>query len=316
MGRYALKRLGYGVLVLLLVIVFVFFTLRAIPGDVVRIQLGDAPGVTQEDIDRMARELGLDQPVLTQFWSFLTGALQGDLGQSFTTREDVTSMILERLPRTLQLGTMAIVLGLLIGIPLGLLSAIKRNTLTDQFLRLVSVAGISIPNFWLALILITYLALWFGWSPPLVYQGPTQDFGANFQHMILPAIALSASTMASVARMLRSSMLENLGSNYIRTVRAKGASESSVLLKHAGRNSVIPVFTLLGLQAGHVLGGTVILESIFAIPGMGSLIFESVQDRDYPVVLGCVIVYGAVFILINLAVDLVYGLIDPRIRYQ
>lgn len=313
---YAAKRLGYGVLVLFMVITFVFFTLRAIPGDAVRAQIGEGAGVTQDQVNQLAAELGLDQPVLGQYFSFLGGALTGDFGKSFATRESVSSMILTHLPPTLELGTLAIALGVLLGVPLGLLSAIKPNTILDQILRVVSVAGISIPSFWFALIMITYLALWFGWSPPLVYEGPTKNLGTNLIHMALPAIALAMATMASVARMLRSSMLENLNSQYVRTVRAKGASESSVLLKHAGRNSVIPVFTLLGLQAGNVLGGTVILENIFSIPGMGSLIFRSVTQRDYPVVLGCVVVYGAVFILINLVVDLVYGIIDPRIRYR
>jgi len=177
------------------------------------------------------------------------------------------------------------------------------------------VAGLSIPNFWLGLLLVTYLALWFSWSPPLVYRTPAEDLGSNLVHMALPAFALGVAGMAAIARMLRSSMLEVLRSPFIRTVRAKGAPERTVLVTHAVRNSLVPVFSLIGLQVGHILGGTVILESIFAIPGMGMLIFESVQLRDYPVVLGCVVVYGAVFILVNLVVDVLYGVIDPRIRY-
>jgi peptide/nickel transport system permease protein len=312
---YAGRRLAYGVLVLALVTALVFLTLRLIPGDVVRLQLADAPGVTEAQIAQRAAELGLDKPVLTQFIDFMGGALHLDLGTSFQDGRSVSSLIAERVPTTLELGLLALLFALLFGIPLGLVSAIRSNSLLDQVLRVLSVAGMSVPNFWLALLLITYLARWFGWSPPLVYAGPVEDLGQNLVHMMLPAIALGCASMAGIARMLRSSMLDVLGSNYIRTVRARGASEWNVVFQHAGRNSLIPVFSLLGLQVGHVLGGTVILESIFAIPGMGSLIFDAVQARDYPVVLGCVIVYGGIFILVNLVVDVLYAAIDPRIRY-
>lgn len=315
MLEYVVRRGLYGVLVVALVTVFVFLTLRLIPGDVVRLQLADAPGVGPEQIAQRAAQLGLDQPLLAQLWRFVTDAATGDFGRSFQSGEPVTALIAERLPTTLQLGVMALVVSVLLGVPLGLLSAVRQNSWLDQGLRAVSVAGLSIPNFWLGLLLVTYLALWFSWSPPLVYRTPGEDLGSNLVHMALPAFALGVAGMAAIARMLRSSMLEVLRSPFIRTVRAKGAPERTVLVTHAVRNSLVPVFSLIGLQVGHILGGTVILESIFAIPGMGMLIFESVQLRDYPVVLGCVVVYGAVFILVNLVVDVLYGVIDPRIRY-
>jgi peptide/nickel transport system permease protein len=313
-AEYVLRRALYGVLVVALVTVFVFLTLRLITGDAVRLQLADAPGVSEEQVAALAAQLGLDQPLLTQLGTFVTDAARGDFGTSFQSQEPVTALIAERLPITLQLGVMAILVSVLAGIPLGLLSAVRQNSWLDQGLRVVSVAGISIPNFWLGLLLVTYLALWFGWSPPLVYRTPAEDLGSNLVHMALPAIALGVAGMAAIARMLRSSLLEVLRSPFVRTVRAKGASEARVFT-HAVRNSLVPVFTLVGLQVGAILGGTVILESIFGIPGMGMLIFESVQLRDYPVVLGCVVVYGAVFVLVNLVVDLLYGVIDPRIRY-
>jgi peptide/nickel transport system permease protein len=313
--EYVVRRGLYGVLVVALVTVFVFLTLRLIPGDVVRLQLADAPGVGPEQIAQRAAQLGLDQPLLTQLGRFVADAVTGDFGTSFQSGEPVTALIAERLPTTLQLGVMALLVSVVLGVPLGLLSAVRQNSWLDQGLRAVSVAGLSIPNFWLGLLLVTYLALWFSWSPPLVYRTPAEDLGSNLVHMALPAIALGVTGMAAIARMLRSSMLEVLRSPFIRTVRAKGAPERTVLLTHAVRNSLVPVFSLIGLQVGHILGGTVILESIFAIPGMGMLIFESVQLRDYPVVLGCVVVYGAVFILVNLVVDVLYGVIDPRIRY-
>ncbi len=315
MVEYVVRRALYGLLVIALVTVFVFLTLRLIPGDVVRLQLADAPGVTEEQIAQRAAALGLDQPVLTQLLRFLGDAATGDFGTSFQNGDAVTSLIADRLPTTLQLGVMALVISIVLGVPLGLVSAMRQNSWLDQSLRVVSVAGLSIPNFWLGLLLVTYLAIWFGWSPPLVYRTPAEDLGSNLVHMALPAFALGVSGMAAIARMLRSSLLEVMRSNFVRTVRAKGAPERTVLFTHAVRNSLVPVFSLIGVQVGAILGGTVILESIFAIPGMGSLIFESVQMRDYPVVLGCVVVFGAVFVAVNLVVDLLYGVIDPRIRY-
>jgi peptide/nickel transport system permease protein len=313
-AEYVLRRALYGLLVVALVTVFVFLTLRLIPGDAVRLQLADAPGVSEEQVAALAAQLGLDQPLLTQLGTFVADAARGDFGTSFQSQEPVTALIAERLPITLQLGVMAILVSIVAGVPLGLLSAVRQNSWLDQGLRVVSVAGISVPNFWLGLLLVTYLALWFGWSPPLVYRTPGEDLGSNLVHMALPALALGVAGMAAIARMLRSALLEVLRSPFVRTVRAKGASEARVFV-HAVRNSLVPVFTLVGLQVGAILGGTVILESIFGIPGMGMLIFESVQLRDYPVVLGCVVVYGAVFVGVNLVVDLLYGVIDPRIRY-
>jgi peptide/nickel transport system permease protein len=315
MIEYVVRRVLYGVLVIALVTVFVFLTLRLIPGDVVRLQLADAPGVTQEQLDARAAALGLDQPLLTQLFKFLGGAFTGDFGISFQSQQPVTSLIAERLPITLQLGLMALIISILLGIPIGLLAAYKQNSWLDQSLRVVSVAGLSIPNFWLGLLLVTYLAIWFGWSPPLVYRSPAEDLASNLTQMALPALALGVAGMAAIARMLRSSLLEVMRSNFVRTVRAKGAPERTVLFTHAVRNSLVPVFSLIGVQVGAILGGTVILESIFAIPGMGSMIFQAVQARDYPVVLGSVVVFGAVFVTVNLAVDLLYGVIDPRIRY-
>lgn len=313
---YTIRRTLYGVLVLLMVTAFVFVVLRLIPGDVVRLQLADSPGATEEQVAQLTAELGLDKPVLSQFWHFMSGAVTGDLGTSFETRQPVTEVVLARLPATLELGTLAILFSVMLGVPLGMLSAIRSNSILDQCLRLLAVAGMSVPNFWLALLLITYLSIWFGWSQPLVYAPPWENLWSNLSIMAIPALALGTSAMASVTRMLRSSMLEVTQSNFVRTVRSRGAPETLVIFKHVGRSSVLPVFTLLGLQMGNILGGTVILESIFSIPGMGSLIFSAVQTRDYPVVLGCVIFYGAVFILVNLIVDLVYALIDPRIRYS
>ncbi|MCU1688224.1 MAG: transporter permease [Pseudonocardiales bacterium] len=316
MVGYAVRRVFYGLLIIFLVTLFVFFSVRLVPGDPVRTMLIDVPGITPELIEQRTAQLGLDKPVLTQLLSFLGNAFTGDLGKSFYTEQPVTEMILARLPATLELGAIALALGILIGVPLGMLSALRPNSWVDQLLRVVSVAGISVPSFWIALMLITYLALYLSWTPPLAYSSPFEDPSKNIRQVMLPALALSAGTIASVSRFLRSSLLEVLSSNYIRTVRAKGAGPRIVLLKHATRNSLIPVFTILGLQVGHILGGTVILESIFSIPGMGTLIAEGVRQRDYPVVTGSVIVFATVFIFVTILVDLAYGVIDPRVRYQ
>jgi peptide/nickel transport system permease protein len=316
MAEYALRRTAYGLLVVFTVIVLVFLGLHAVPGNAVRAQLADSPGITEEEIAKRTAALGLDQPIGTQLLHFLGGVFRGDLGRSFVDNRSVVSLIGERLPITLQLGLMALVISVILGFAMGMASAVKQNSAVAHSLRVVSVSGLSIPNFWLALLMVTYLAIYLGWSPPLVYQGPLENFGDNIAQTILPAVALGAAGMAGTARLLRSSLLEVMQSNFIRTVRARGASRGTVLLKHATRSSILPVFTVLGLQVGAILGGTVILESIFSIPGLGLLVFRAVQVRDYPVVMGCVIVYAAVFVVVNLIVDLTYGLIDPRVRYR
>jgi peptide/nickel transport system permease protein len=315
-AEYALRRALYGIVVIFTVIVLVFLGLHAVPGDVVRLQLANAPGVTDADVAQRTAQLGLDKPLFSQLLHYLGGVFTGDLGRSFVDNRSVTSLIAERLPVTLQLGVMALVISTILGLLMGMASAVRANSWLDHSLRVVSVSGLSIPNFWLALLMVTYLAIYLGWSPPLVYQGPTENLGDNLSQTILPAVALGAAGMAGTARLLRSSLLEVMQSNFIRTVRARGAGRATVLFKHATRNSILPVFTVLGLQVGAILGGTVILESIFSIPGMGQLVFTAVQARDYPVVMGCVIVYAAVFVFVNIAVDLTYGFIDPRVRYR
>lgn len=316
MIEYMSRRIVYGVLVICVIALLVFVVLRMVPGDVVTLQLMDSGGVSAERADELRAELGIDQPVHVQLFSFLSDLVRGDMGTSFWTNQSVTQMIGERIPITLQLGGMAIIFGVVTGIPMGVIAAVKRGTKIDSVLRVLMVTGLSIPNFWLGLLLLTLLALFVGWGPPVVYRSLGTDPVSNLQQMILPAMALGSSLMASLGRLMRSSMLEVLESNFIRTVRAKGAPEWMVLFKHGLRNSFVTVLTFIGLQVGVILGGTVILESIFALPGMGSMIFEAVNVRDYPVVLACTIVYGALFVLVTLVVDLTYGAIDPRIRHS
>ena len=261
-------------------------------------------------------EMGLDKPVWQQLLIWLKGALQGDLGNSLWSQQPVMDMIAKRLPVTLELVGLSVILSLLVGIPLGVVAAVKHGKWADQLIRVTAITGLSIPNFWLGLLIITFLSLWFGWIPPIAYRSFLEDPAVNLQKMILPALALAVTLSASTIRMTRSALLEVLHSDFIRTVRAKGASERIVIYKHALRNSLISVVTLVGLQIGILLGGTVVPEYIFSIPGMGSLIFETVSKRDYPVVQACVLIYGGMFILVNLLVDITYGWIDPRIRHQ
>ncbi|WP_404426984.1 ABC transporter permease [Ureibacillus chungkukjangi] len=292
---------------------FIFIIMRAVPGDVVTLQLANS-GASAEQMEALKVEMGLDKSVLGQLVDWGTNAIQGDLGKSLWSGHQVSQIILERLPVTIQLAIMSIILAIIIGIPIGVISAVKQNTFIDHFLKVISIGGLSIPNFWLGLILLTVLSLALNWIPPLGYQSFAENPIVNLQQMFLPAICLAITLSASIVRMTRSAVLEVLHSEFIRTVRAKGAKEGIVIFKHALRNSLVSVITLIGLQVGYLLGGTVVLESIFALPGLGSLIFESVLVRDYPIVQSTVLVFGAMFLLVNLIVDVMYGWVDPRIR--
>lgn len=308
------RRAGYGIVVLALMLVFVFGVMRLVPGDAVELQLADAGAVNQEQIQAMKDELGLSDPMPVQLAKWTGNALQGDLGSSLWSGEPVTAMIGDRLPVTFELTLLAMLIAIAIGIPGGVFAAVRRGSWVDGTIRVGSVVGVSIPNFWLGLMLLTLLSLWFNWIPPLGYRGLFDDPWTNLQQVILPAIALGVAVSGSLARLTRSAVLEVLQADFVRTVRAKGLPERGVVFKHALRNSLISVVTLVGLQLGALLGGTVILESIFSLPGMGSLIFEAVSRRDYPVIQAAVLVYGGTFIIVNILVDVAYGWIDPRVR--
>lgn len=313
MAEYIVRRLIFGIFVLFIMTTFIFIIMRAVPGDVVTLQLANS-GATAEQMDALKAEMGLDKSVLGQLVDWVSNAVKGDLGNSLWSGQEVSKIILERLPVTIQLAIMSIVLAIIIGIPIGVISAVKQNTFIDHFLKVISIGGLSIPNFWLGLIMLTVLSLVLNWIPPLGYQSFAENPFVNIQQMFLPAICLAITLSASIVRMTRSAVLEVLHSEFIRTVRAKGAKEGIVIFKHALRNSLVSVITLIGLQIGYLLGGTVVLESIFALPGLGSLIFESVLVRDYPIVQSTVLVFGAMFLLVNLIVDVMYGWVDPRIR--
>ncbi|MCP4227507.1 MAG: ABC transporter permease, partial [Actinomycetia bacterium] len=266
MIEYIIRRVLSGILVLFLLSTVLFFVMRLVPGDVVRLQLADAGSVTPERMAEIEAQLGLDKPALSQYGTWLSGVVRGDLGESLWEQRPVGEMIRQRFPVTFELALLSIVIAVTLGILAGVGSAIKRGSSADNLLRVGSVVGLSIPNFFLALLMITAMSLWFNWVAPLGYQRPNENLWVNLQQMAMPSLALGLGVAAAIARMTRSPMLEVLGADYIRTVRSKGVGEPKVNFKHALRNSMVPIITLIGLQFGALLGGTVILESIFGLP--------------------------------------------------
>jgi peptide/nickel transport system permease protein len=304
MWRYVSIRLGQALLTVFVVLAIVF-TVARMTGDPVTLF---APiDATQADIDRIKRELGLSDPIPVQFGRFLGGAVQGDFGHSFRTNQPAMREVLERVPATLQLALAALLVSVAIGVPLGVLSAIGKDGPVDRFGKVFALVGQAMPNFWLGLMLIFIFAVQLRWLP-------TGGRG-GIQHMILPAITLGSFTSAALMRLTRSSMLTVLDSEYVTMARAKGLSRSTVVVKHALRNALLPVVTIIGLQVGRLIAGAVIVETIFAWPGMGRLSIQAINSSDYPVVQAAIILTATCIVLANLAVDLLYAVIDPRIRY-
>jgi len=303
-GRYVLQRLARCVLVLLGVGVLVFFVAR-LKGDPVLLMV--QPGATAADIEAMRQSLGLSGPLWLQFAHFLGGALQGNLGESIWQRESVTTLLLERVPFTLRLASLAILVVVVLGIPAGIVAARFRGGFWDQTIVAGAVAGQALPTFWVGLMLIYLFAVDFRVLP---------SFGAgDWRHLVMPVATLSLFSLARVTRLVRSSMLEVLHQDYIRTARAKGLTDRTLLFRHALRNSLLPITTLIGLEYGVALGGSVITETIFALPGVGNLAVEAIFNRDFPLIQAVVLFMAGVFVVINFAVDLMYLVIDPRVHY-
>ncbi len=297
------SRLLSALITLLGVVTLVFFLIHLIPGDPVEYILGDS--ARPADRNALRQQLGLDQPLLQQYRSYLVNLLSLDLGNSLHSNQSVTALLAERFPATLELALAAFIIAVLIAVPLGVMAARRRGTAWDSSAMTMSLLGVSIPNFWLGPMLILLFSLWLGWTPVSGREQPGS--------LILPAITLGASLSAVLARMVRSTLLEVLNEDYIRTARAKGLKESSVIWRHALMNTMLPVVTLLGLQLGALLAGAVITETVFSWPGIGSLLIESIQKRDYPLVQGCVLLVAVSYLLINTITDLLYQLLDPRI---
>ncbi|MGQ9768332.1 MAG: nickel ABC transporter permease [Anaerolineae bacterium] len=299
--------------ILLLMSVMVFALIRMVPGDPIDVMYG-SEGMDEVRRAALSRALGLDQRVVVQYGKWLWRAVQGDLGNSYRAGMPVLQLVAQRLPATLLLSFAALFLSLLIALPLGLLAAVKRNSGLDMAAMIFAILGISLPNFWSGILLVLVFAVWLGWLPSIGYVSPLEDFFKSLRHLILPAITLGWALSGVTTRLARSSLLEELGKDYVRTARGKGLAERTVLLTHALRNALIPTVTMVGLQLGFLIGGTVVVETVFAWPGVGLLVVDSILARDYPVVQGIVLVIAVVVVLVNLLVDVIYTLLDPRIR--
>jgi peptide/nickel transport system permease protein len=315
-GRYLLRRLLLLVPVLLGVSVVVFLVLHLSPGDPAEIMLGSQ--ASQADVARLRADLGLDEPLPLQYARWMAHVLQGDLGRSIRLRQPVLGEVLIRFRATLILTTTALFLSTGCGIALGVLSAARPRSLVDRLSTLGSIFGASMPSFWLGLVLMVCFSLWLGWLPASGMYGAhgTGGLADLLSHLALPAVTLAAASTTIIARLTRSTMLDILRQDFVRTARAKGLVERGVVLRHALRNALIPTVTVVGVQAGYLLGGAILTETVFAWPGVGTLMIQGILARDFPLVQGCVLVIALGFVLFNLAVDLLYAFLDPRIRYE
>jgi peptide/nickel transport system permease protein len=312
--EYVLKRLALAIPILLGVSFLVAGLIRLVPGDAILLKLEQAGHV--ENLDEARRALGLDRSFPEQYLSWLAGVLRGDFGTSFTTDRPILPAVLKALPVTVELAVLSLLIAFLLGVPIGVLSAVRQDTWADYAGRLLSVAGLSVPSFWIATLVLLYFSLWFRWIPPITYVPFTENPWANLQQFLVPAAALGGHFSATSMRMTRSALLEVLRQDYIRTAAAKGLGALPVVGRHAVKNAMIPVVTVLGVQFSHLLGGTVIVETIFSMPGLGRLTLDAILQRDYPQLQANVLIVAAMVVLLNVVVDLLYAWLDPRIHYR
>src|SRR5687768_2034297 len=306
MARYLVRRLLLTIPVLLGVATLVFALIHLVPGDPAQAMLGE--GASQEEVQRLRTSLGLDRPLLAQYTAFLGGLVRGDLGTSFRYNTPVTTQITSRLGNTAKLALAAMAVAILFAVPLGIIAAVFRGRAPDHVAMTMALAGISMPNFWLGPLLAILFAVYLGWLP---VSGT-----GSLAHLVLPAVTLGAALAAILARMTRASLLEELRELYVLAARARGVSGARAVLRHAFRNSLIPIVTIVGLQFGAVLTGTIITETIFAWPGIGRLLIQAISFRDYPLVQGCILFISVTYVAMNLITDLTYGFLDPRIRFD
>jgi len=312
MRNFILKRIAISILVVFLISTFAFALVRMLPGDPAVLALGAE--ATEEDLQRLREAYNLDKPVLTQYVLWITGLLKGDLGESITFRRDIGTLISERLPVTVSLGLPALVLSSVIGVLLGVICAVRRGKPVDQVLTVISTVGVGTPVFWIGIIGIYVFSMGLKILPIQGYCSPTENFGEYVHKAILPVFCLSLTLVASVTRQTRSNMLEIINQDYIRTARANGLSEGRIIFKHALKNVLIPVLTIIAMKIRMVVGGSVLTERLFNIPGIGTLVITAVDGRDYSVVQACVFLISLVAVFFNLLVDILYGVVDPRIR--
>ena len=319
MRTYILKRLLLIFPTLLGVAAIVFLIMRVIPGDVALLILGGDDGggqIDQAQLDAVRKQLGLDQPLIVQFGTWLWGVMQFDFGKSLWTGQPVVEELLIRLPVSLQLAFMATIVSVLIAIPLGMLAAVRQDTWVDYVVRVVSIGGLAIPGFWVGILCILFLVIVFGWGPPLEFTPPWVDPWANFSMMVWPVVTVGYRYSAVTTRMTRSTVLEVLREDYIRTAWAKGLRERVVVIRHALKNAMLPVITLIGTEFAFLIGGLVVTETVFTLNGVGRFVVDAVAHRDYPVVQALVFLIAFSFVIVNLLVDLTYAWFDPRIRYR
>jgi peptide/nickel transport system permease protein len=314
--KYAAKRLGLLVPIVFGVSVIVFVTMRLLPGDVASAMLGSSASASPERLAQLRTQLGLDRPMYEQYYDWVTRALRGDLGASMLSSTPVTPEIMRRLPVTIELAAFSILVALMVGVPLGVLSAMYQDSSFDVVTRVASLVWLSVPGFWVATLLVLGASLYVPSWPTLGFIDFPSDPIGNLKTMLLPTVALSAYVVGGTLRMTRSAMLEVLRLDYITAARARGGTERVVVFKHALKNALIPVITLVGLYLGSLLGGAVLIETIFTLPGLGKLLIDAIQGRDYPLVQGTVLFLATSVVLVNLLVDLLYGAIDPRVRYD
>jgi peptide/nickel transport system permease protein len=316
MTNYIIRRLMWAVLVLFLMSIFVFRMVHWLPGDALIVKLGESGRISPDKIEEARREMGIDRPLVVQYTTWLGGVVRGDLGDSLIWDEPVTKRLRDGLPITLELAVLASVVALLIAVPVGILSAIRQDTPIDYLTRVIAISGLAIPSFWLATIALLYLQLWFGWTPPLRYTPFFDNPWLNLQTFALPALILGFGLGAALTRMTRSTVLEVLRNDFVRTARAKGLRERIVIGRHVLKNALIPVVTVFGLQFTALLGGSVIMESLFSLPGVGGLTLQAISQRDYTQIQGNALFLGAIAVFMNVLIDVSYAWLDPRIRYS
>ena len=318
MRAYLTKRLLLVIPTLLGVASVVFVIMRVIPGDVALLILGGDDGgrIDRAQLAAMHRQLGLDQPLLVQFGHWLWGVLHFDFGNSLWTGQPVMGELVVRLPLSLELAVLATIVSVLLAIPLGMVAAMRQDTWVDYVVRVISIGGLAIPSFWVGILIILLLVIYFGWGPPLEYTLPWVDPWANFQQMVWPVVTVGYRYAAVTTRMTRSTLLEVLRDDYIRTAWAKGLGERAVVFRHALKNAMLPVITLIGTEFAFLIGGLVVTETVFTLNGVGRFVVDAVAHRDYPVVQALVFVIAFGFVVVNLLIDLTYAWFDPRIRYR
>lgn len=316
MGGYILRRVAFAIPTLIGVSIGIFLMVRLLPGDIIDILFGGDQTASEEIKARAREQLGLNGSYPEQYWRWISGIFQGDFGFSLRNTEPVSDIILKSLSVTLELVVLGLLIAVLVGVPLGVISAVKRDSAADYGARIGGLIGLSIPSFWLATLLLLFTSRVFGWVPPLNYISPLDDPIGNLSQFILPAISISVFTMAIVMRMVRATMLEVLGQDYVRSARAKGVGRRTVIAKHALRNALIPVITIVGFEIGVLIGGAAIVEIIFGLPGVGYTLLQAIFGRDYPVIQAMTLMIAFTFIFANLLVDIFYGVIDPRITQE